>query len=432
MKRHFFLSLASIIGACVALLPRGAAATQPLEAFIAGSKTHSFDARETAAVFRQREAESEAALGRLLPVFSARGVYTRNQYEVSALLPGSTERLVIQPQNQWDAFLQLDVPLIDFANYYRYRSSRAVAEASAEQRRAAELDVTRAVARAYYQFLGASALARSARQSVEAAETNYQDVAARVAAGAVTDLDLERARANLERARQDVADAELLLSLSARNLETLTGLSPEPAQSFPEDALQPEAPLQTWLARAGETPQDRVARATSEATRYSRKAANAALLPTLTGTAQERFTNATGFAGRSANYTLQLTLAWRLDYATLATSRAQSAAQEAQLVREERTQRSVSDSIFEAYQRVQAGVAKSRSARAQYTAAQRAATLASDRYAAGMATQLDVTQAQREAFLADAARIQADADLAYARSALRLVSGLTGNGRRVP
>ena len=41
----------------------------------------------------------------------------------------------------------------------------------------------------------------------------------------------------------------------------------------------------------------------------------------------------------------------------------------------------------------------------------------------GVATQLDVTQAQRDAFLAAAARIQSDAELAYARASLRLAVG---------
>ena len=51
--------------------------------------------------------------------------------------------------------------------------------------------------------------------------------------------------------------------------------------------------------------------------------------------------------------------------------------------------------------------------------ARRTAELVSDRYQAGAATQLDVTQAQRDAFLADVSRIQADAELACARASLR-------------
>jgi outer membrane protein TolC len=148
------------------------------------------------------------------------------------------------------------------------------------------------------------------------------------------------------------------------------------------------------------------------------------LLPTLSGNAQERISNATGFAGQASTYAMQLVLAWRLDYGMIGADRAQQASIEAQQVRLERTERALADATFEAYQRVEAGIAKSVAARAQASSAKRAAELAQDRYGIGAATQLDVTQAQRDAFLASAAQIQADSELAYARAALRLAAGV--------
>jgi len=401
---------------------REAQATQPLSTFLERAAGHSFDSRESAATFRQRAAESDAALGRLLPALSARGVYTRNQYEAAAQLPMGP-RLVIQRKDQLDGFIQLDVPILDLSSYHRYKSQRALARAANESQAVTGLDVGRAVSQSYFQFIGASALARSARLSLQSSEDNLRNVEARRSAGVATDLDRERAVANVERTRQDVADAELNADLAARNLETLSGLTPTPAEDFPVDDLQEEAPLERWQALATQSPQDRAARSAEEAARESQKAASRALLPTVSASAQEHFTNATGFSGHSAVYTLQLVAAVRLDYAALATSRAQESAADVQRIREERTQRSVSDATFAAYRRVQTGIVKSRAARAQAAAARRAAELAADRYGAGAATQLDVTIAQRDAFLADAARIQADADLAFSRAQLRLAVG---------
>jgi outer membrane protein TolC len=277
--------------------------------------------------------------------------------------------------------------------------------------------------------VGASALLRAARSSLGAAEANLQNVVDRQGAGAATDLDRERASANVERTRQDLADAEL--ALAGRALETLSGVSPTPAEEFPSDDLHDEGELEPWLALAGRTPQDRVAQAAERAALDARSAAKAAYLPVLSGSALERFTNATGFAHHVAFYALQLTLTWRLDYSTVANERAQAAALEVQKVRVERTARAVADAIFEAYRRIQAGLAKSRAARAQSSAAARAAGLAADRYSVGVATQLDVTEAQRDAYASDATRIQADADLAYARVALRLAAN-TALDRRNP
>jgi outer membrane protein TolC len=412
----------SALGLC--LVSSAAHATQPLEQFMQRAQLQSFEAREAEASERQSSAEAEAALGPLLPVFSARGIYTRNQSEVVARFPGVPNEIVITPLNQLDAILQLDVPIIDLASYHRYKASQALARSARERRGATGIDIARAVARSYYQFLGASALVASARASVTAAEANLKNVQARRNVGAATDLDLERATANIARTQQDVADAELGMALASRSLETLSGLAPAPASQFPEDNLQPEGALARWLSLAAETPQQRAARELTEATEQSRKAASRALLPTLSGSAQERFTNATGFADRTATYTLQLVLSWRLDYGTYQSARAQAAAVEVQRVRVERTQRASQDAAFEAYQRVQAGIVKSRAARAQARAAARAAELSVERYSAGVATQLDVTQAQRDAYLADASRIQADADLIYARAALRLAAGI--------
>jgi outer membrane protein TolC len=56
-------------------------------------------------------------------------------------------------------------------------------------------------------------------------------------------------------------------------------------------------------------------------------------------------------------------------------------------------------------------------------ALEQAAAQARSRYAVGNIAQLDLLQAQRDAFIADVNRIQADADLANARAQLRLASG---------
>jgi len=415
----------------VVLLSAGSVgATQPLESFLERAKTHSFDAREATATERQRVSEADAAVGKLAPSFSARGVYTRNQYEAAVQLPGTATKLVITPLNQLDAFLQLDVPIVDLASYHRYKAASALAASASEQKGATTIDVGRSVARSYYQFLGADSLVLSARESIKAAVANLKNVDDRRSAGAATDLDHERAAASVARAEQDLADAELASALAARGLETLSGLTPGPAEASAEDDLHGEGELNGWLTLAASTPGQRVAQRLGEAAEQNRKAANRALFPTLAGSAQERITNATGFNGRTSAYTLQLVLSWKLDYGTIASNDAQSAALDVQRVRVERTRRAAEDSAFEAFRRVEAGVAKSRAARAQASAATRAASLSSDRYSAGVATQLDVTQAQRDAFLAVAAKIQADADLAFARASLRLASGVPISDKR--
>jgi outer membrane protein TolC len=68
-------------------------------------------------------------------------------------------------------------------------------------------------------------------------------------------------------------------------------------------------------------------------------------------------------------------------------------------------------------------VVLSHSTRIQAQVSVHAADLAQDRYRAGVATQLDLLQAQRDAFAAEVSRIQADADLINARAQLRIAAG---------
>lgn len=404
------------------MLASSALATQPLADFLRQARTQSFDAREQNLAVEQRGWERGAAAGRLLPSLSARGIYQHNQYATEITLPGSTNSVVITPKNQLDATVTLDVPLVDIASFHRYRQAEHLAEAASLQRELVGTNVDGAVARAYYSYLGASALVQAAEKSVANAQANADFVANRLSAGVGLTLDAERAKANVERARQDYADATLMRDLAARDLETLSGMTPAPAQTYPADDLRGEGELATWLA-VKDTPADKVQARLSEAAASGKRAANSALLPTLSANAQERFTNAAGFSGHGQYYTLQAVLSWRLDYAAYANARAQAVASDLQGLRAERTRRSVEDTIYNAFKRVEAGIAKSASARVQAAAAQRAASLAQARYEAGALTQLDVTQSQRDAFQAEAALISADTELSYSRALLRLAAG---------
>jgi outer membrane protein len=399
-----------------------ARATQALEEFLAQAKTKNFELREQRAQIIQNQANADVALGRLLPGFTARGVYSRNQFDVVTQLPGGAGRLVIQPQDQLDAFFQLDVPLVDVGSYCRYRTSKVSVEASQEQEGATELQISAGVARSYFAFVASSALARAALESVRLAEANLRSVDDRASSGAATELDRQRALANVERAKQDVADAELMRGTSARALEQASGLAPTESTSFSVDDLSPELPMETWLSFVPKTPGVRASQKGTEAAEMGVTAAKMTLLPILSGAAQQRFTNATGFANRDSIYQLQLVLTWHADYGMWAQYKALEAGAEVAKVRDEKVRRTIADAIL----------VKCRAASAQSTAAARAAELANDRYGAGASTQLEVTQAQRDAFLAEAARIGADAELAMSRTALRLLAGQTPVAQRTP
>jgi outer membrane protein len=424
--------VAAIAAAFTFSLAGSASALQPLATFIEGARANHPEARVADATIRQREAEVDQARARLLPSFAARGALTHNQFEAVVSTPGGGQ-LVIVPKNQLDAFFQLDVPVVDLTQFARYDAQKIQAELAAASGSLTRRQLEERVVRGYYLLTAASALGRTTERNLEVAEKNRQVVKERVAAGVAPELDLERANANVERAKQDVADATLSRTLAARSLETLSRVTPEPASVFPEDDLREEAPLASWLASAKEVlPELRVAELEGRLADANRKTARYAYFPSLAAQAQERITNATGFANRSASYTLSATLSFRFDLGTLAQQDVAKAAAEVTQARAENTRRNAEDAIVDAWHRIQANIAKARAARAQVKAADSAARIAQDRYSIGASTQLDVTQAQRDAFTADVARIQADLDLTQARAILRIASGKSNPGERQP
>jgi outer membrane protein TolC len=378
--------------------------------------------RSSAATVAQRDAEADRATGALLPTLQAQGTYTRNQYEVAfpASLVGGTGTLTILPLNQLDGDFTLTVPIVDIGAWDRRVQAKATRDASNADRSAVELDVSRRVTRAYFQLIADEAVALSAQRNLKLSEDNAALIATKRGAGTASDLDIQRAKGDVARAEQDVATATLGVVTERRALETLSGLTPEPETSFVADDLHEEGPLSVWLGVTDGIPSVQSAMAASRSAEESARAADAAWLPTLTATAQERLTNAPSLSLHNEYYLLQLTAAWKVDATLPATVRAQRAEAVAAMARADGARRQAEDAIFDDWQQISASIERARSARVQVEAASVAASLARDRYEGGIATQLDVLSAQQDLFRADVARIQADADLAYARASLRL------------
>jgi outer membrane protein TolC len=420
-----------LLGAAPAL------ALQPLSTFVAGARRASTDDRIAALTTVQQEGEALAALGRVLPSATARGVYTRNEFAATftPLPPPGTvaapavtgPTFVIQPLTQLDAYFQLDVPIVDVAGWARMAAARANARAARSSAAATILDVEKQVARNYYQLVGAAALHAAAERTLQAAQQNLGLARERHAGGVATELDVYRAASEVERARQSISDAELTFELSRRALRTLSGVAAEGDASAASDDLHEEAPLESWEGAPLEAIPSVAAsveqRSTAESTAL---AAKLAFLPTLSASAQEHLTNAPGFTGsHDAIWVLNVTAAWRLDVTTYGTLRSQDAAAEIALTREAAARQRALDQVHESWFRVHDGIAKSRAARAEAQAAGAAVSRARDRYQQGAGTQLELVQAERDAFSAEVSRIQADADLFYARASLRLDAGHT-------
>jgi len=405
-------------GVSVALASHPALALQPLAEFQRAARSANFDAREAELVTSQRGHEASAALGRLLPSATVSGAFTRNQYEVSVSRPdgkGGTSVAVITPEKQLDATFGVRVPVLDVGGWLRLSAARASVEAAGLRAEAALNDADAEVARQYYGLVGATWLRDAAGQSLLAAEKNLDVLVKRREAERALETDVLRARAEVERAKMAIAEAENQVRAASRALRTASGL--EPTSGVPKftPPVASELPKTDARVLAAGAPAVKAAEAEVAAADKSRSASWAAFAPTVSAQVNERVTNATGFAGRNALFNVQVAATWTLDYSTLANARASESAAALARVRAERARQAQADLVSDASDRVEVQAVRARSAAAEEDAAQHAAALWRERLAAGNATALEVVQAERDAFAATASRIQTEADLAFAR-----------------
>ncbi|HKO89976.1 MAG TPA: TolC family protein, partial [Polyangiaceae bacterium] len=305
-QRRFFRAATqrwALPAALVGLLSTTTAfALQPIADFVRGAEATHPELLEAAAVRAQRKAEQQGATWRLLPSFSAAGSYTRNQYEVAVALPGRSGPEPIIAENQFDASLKLSVPIVNVAAWETKAAMNAQLDLANANVAVVSLDLRRRVARAYYQLLATSAVRQAAERSLALAKESALLAGTRRQNGAATQLEVERASADTARAAQDVTASVLAQTLARRELQTLSGLEPANVGVFPSDDLHGEAPLTAWTARADSVPALEAARAAERSAKKQASAAQASLYPVVTGSAEERFTNATALFGAEAFY----------------------------------------------------------------------------------------------------------------------------------
>ncbi|HET6147874.1 MAG TPA: TolC family protein [Polyangia bacterium] len=406
---------------CAALLvwSPAARALQPLDDFVRGARTQSPANREAVANRAGAEARADEALGGALPGLSAAATYARNQWEVSV---GGR---AILPRDQFDATVTLAVPLVDLAKFARISAANRSAEAAANRQEATARETEAQVVQLYYQLAANLALVQVARNALEVVRVNLRLTEEASRAGTVTALDVQRARVEVERQSQQLTSAELDVKLAARALASQTGVVADTSGVPPlDDDLHGEPALQGFAAGVPTTPAVRAAISDRAAAERGATAQHLALVPTLEGRVSERYTNAVGFLdGHHEAYAAVLSLVWAFDFTTIPAIRSRNADAAAARAREDQTRLLVGDAIFRAWSTIDADIARSRSARTQAAVSARAAEVARTRYRSGVGTQLELIQADRDAYAAEAGRIQSDADLLNARRQLRLIAG---------
>ena len=410
----------------LALAGRRAEAQQPLAEFLAAARHGgSTEARVAAAQAAQARSLRNEARGRLLPSLLVTAGYTRNQQDVVVTIPSgptTSTRATITPLDQLDARFSLTLPLLDLAAWSNYFGASSSAEAARERSNATVLDVTANVVTAYYAVVESRAVRDSAAAALGTAEENASVVGARADAGRASVVDRERANADVARAQQTLAEATLQCEQAAESLYVASGVRPTEVRVTLADDLAGEAPLETWTARVADLPSVRAAAQDVRAAENARVAALEGLVPTLAATATERITNASGF-GPADLWSVGVSANWSLDFVRPAAVNTRSEELAVARARADGARRLAESAVLDAWNRVRSLLVRARAARAGEEAATRAAESARARLGAGTGSHLELSQAERDRFVAEVTRIQAEAELIVARLALRVRSG---------
>ncbi|MBI4818505.1 MAG: TolC family protein [Deltaproteobacteria bacterium] len=408
-----------------AIESRSSAPSVTLAQLLTAASERNLDRRITVEQHRKSDLEVKQAWSALVPSLSVQAGWTHNQYE-SEIPPGklSPDAVTLVALDQLDLAARVDVPLIDTQRWMRAGAAEASREALAAREQLTMDQVRRAVTTGWYGYAAALALEASAQRSVVAAEAQLEFQEIRERAGAVTELELLRARAEVERNRQSVADAQRLVAVSRRSLTSLTGHDPGPAARLPKLDLSPAGRLEDLEMHVDALPAVRAAEADREGGEKLATAAKLALLPIVGAQFTERVSNSAGFSSHSASFTLGANLQWRLDGPALMGIDVQGSNLAILALVVERTRMAARDQINADWQALHAALTKVQAVKAQVEAVARAREVASKRYQLGAATQLDLIQAERDLFGAEVQQIQAQSDLASARAALQISAGL--------
>jgi outer membrane protein TolC len=351
------------------------------------------------------------ALASLLPDVSAAGTSSRQVINLDAYgFPG--EPSIIGPFNVFDARVYVSQPILDLRAVNEARAASAKERAERLGVRTARDLVTLVAVNLYLESVAAASRIEAAHAQQATAETLFKQASDMKNAGVVAGIDVLRAQVQLQNQRQRTIRAENDFEKSKLQLARAIGLPS--GQPFALTDQIPYAPLadvtlESALKTAFESRADYLAaRERVTAAQSSRRAASAEHIPTLHLDADY---GAIGQTPSDAHATFRIAGTLRVPLFDAGRSNARRIESEADLRRREAE---LEDFRGRVEYDVRSALLDLRAAGQQLEAAQANVTLAGqeleqarDRFAAGVAGSLEVSQAQQAVASASDSYIEA-------------------------
>lgn len=410
--------------------PKAAVAATPYtleQAIAAGLANHPTLAasKASAAGAWARVDETKAAMRPTLSVGASAGI---GGSESTA--PGN-EREWFEPVTDYRATASASWRIWDFGqNRAQRRASEASAAVADASVATTELDLRTSIASAYLETVARKLLVKVGGEALEREQFYLEQAIASVAAGAKAPIEKAQAQSRVASARTALIRAETNLDLARANLREAMGITDTRAlidvvDGWPWEWKREPAPLPTLLSSALQArPEFRQLTEQLRAAEQSKRAASLGQAPVLSASGSAQQPLFTGDA-ETPSWQVGLGLSWSLfdggrRRAGVREAEASHAAAIAQL---EALRLRLSAEIETAWVGIRSGRATVESANEAVAYAKEQLTLAEARYAQGLGSRIELSEAQSGVISAEGQRIEAEWNLAAAWLALQRATG---------
>lgn len=454
-------------GVALALLLAPSAAraqrTLTLDEALQTAHRNNRDLKQAKARVAQAHAGVLTAWSALLPIVSAQGKYTHNYKEVTLDLNAQiqptltlTEGLrslvmdgtplanqldqsiaglnaalmqpnpIIQKGEQLDFVLAATVPLIVPWGYPALSAAKRTEDAGRANFDVTDAQVLYSTAQAYYACAGADELVEARRHAVVVAQKALDNARARLEAGVVNRVEVQRAELQLVRAQQALLESQDTQAQTYRALGTIMNMH-EPVRVVEAESAPPQpAPVETLTAQALQLrPEFTALHKTIDANRLTVDSNWWRWAPTLSAFGNVRAFNYAGFSGDQYSWAVGLQLDWTLYDGGIRDAQRKLAAAQRQEneARLDLLKDQVRDDVFNAERALTTKRRALDAARRSVQLSQQTLDLVQVQHDAGTATQLDLLQAQDNLVAAEVALAQARFDLSLGGLQLDRLSG---------
>jgi outer membrane protein TolC len=228
--------------------PAPGLAELPLDAALAELDRQSLTIMQVRGRADEARALERQSASALLPSLSAQGTYLRNNLGAQVITP-TGNHLVIQPIESFIATGSARVAILIPNAWYDLAQARDAARAAEASAEATRLQVRTGFAQAAYASIAAEEVVVASERAVESASELTRSAQRRVVAGTAASLDVLRAQAEQVRRESDLAAARANVSRSRLGLGVLLG------RGAPVRVVVPEVP-DALLGEAGVPPGD--------------------------------------------------------------------------------------------------------------------------------------------------------------------------------